>query len=290
MKLNKKYLAPLCSLLVTGGLLVSIAVLTLGSSFGWFSNNDKVSASGISVSSVSPYNMGQTLVTFTYDADGNITGETELSDKAAAELFSGMLPTNKRTVYLRVRNSEKAAMSLEILLSAPSKYDESTDNGSDSEFVKDNLYHYFGSQIRISEIAAFDKAGNGGKGSLGTSYCTVKGTNNAYLLTMPATDSNSNSNYQGTGGTPNTGFSEPYDFSKASQKKLTSAIPIPAAIDDEKPSYTYYAITFEFVDNGKVQNAYINFGSSAKGVTAPESGYRLSRTLLCWYSEAETQE
>lgn len=287
MKLNKKYLAPLCSLFVTGGLLLTIGVLVMGSSFGWFSNNDRVTASGLSVSSISPYNMEQTLVTFTYDTDGNITGETELSREAAAELFSGMLPTNKRTVYLRVQNKEKTAMSLEILLSAPSKYNESTDTGSDSEFVKDDLYHYFGSQIRISEIAAFDKAGNDGKGSLGTSYCTVKGTNNAYLLTMPATDSNSNSNYQGTGGTPNTGFSEPYDFSKASQKKLTSAIPIPAATNDEEPSYTYYAITFEFVDNGKVQNAYINFGSSAEGVAAPESGYKLSRQLLCQYSAAQ---
>lgn len=284
MKLNKKYLAPLCSLLVTGGLLVSIAVLTLGSSFGWFSNNDKVSASGISVSSVSPYKTAQAL----YVKDEATGTLTPLGETANTTLFSKMLPGNKQTVYLEVQNTDNVDLELELLLSAPNN---STSGGTDSGYADGTNYYYLGTQMRVSEIklATCTKSGDTitCTGTSGNDLRAVSGAN-AYLLTIPD-DAFYPDGLQETAATAK----QIQDaFAQASQKKLTNSNT--AKILVENGETVYLAITFEFVENNQVQNPYIDFGNkdvaNTNSETADRANYVLTRTLLCWYSEAETQE
>ena len=261
MKLNKKYLAPLCSLFVTGGLLITIAVLTLGSSFGWFSNNDKVSASGISVSSVSPYKTEQKL----YVQNDAKNGLVELSTAADAKsFFSGMVPNDTKTVYVAITNNEETALNVELLLSAPNESDEVcvTNNG---------LKYYFGSQIKISTIQLSDATGAITDATdLRTTSLKESKIGEAYLLTMPKSFYDVESGLQGVG------VSAEYNFTTASQKKISEAVEVTAG------ATVYVAVTFEFVENGQVQNPYINFGA-ATNEDGTTNG-TLSRQLLCWYN------
>ena len=267
MKLNKKYLAPICSLFVTGGLLITIAVLTLGSSFGWFSNNDKVSASGISVSSVSPYQTSQVMCQL---VDGSLVP----MDGTALDVLSGMVPGDTQTAYVRIENKELAALNMELLLSAPR---EGISDTVVTETVDGTTnYYYFGSQIRVTSIRTCNVSGT----ASGNELRIVHGKD-AFLLTMPdgfyTGDTTSDEVKQGVGVTAE------YDFSTAAQKKLTGAITVPAATKDADtgdvtPGVIYLAITFEFAENGQEQNPYIGFGTgSSRGA--------LSRQLLCWYTE-----
>ena len=45
----------------------------------------------------------------------------------------------------------------------------------------------------------------------------------------------------------------------------------------------YIAITFEFAENGQVQNPYIDFGTAGD-----HADCKLERDILCWYSQATT--
>lgn len=268
MKLNKKYLAPICSLFVTGGLLITIAVLTLGSSFGWFSNNDKVSASGISVSSVSPYQTSQVMCQL-------VNGSLVPMDGTTLDVLSGMVPGNTQTAYVRIENQELAALNMELLLSAPR---EGVSDTVVTETVDGTTnYYYFGSQIRVTSIHTCNVSGT----ASGNDLRIVHGKD-AFLLTMPDSfytgdDKTSDEVKQGVGVTAE------YDFSTAAQKKLTRAITVPAATKDADtgdvtPGVIYLAIDFQFAENGQEQNPYIEFGTGNSSGT-------LSRQLLCWYSE-----
>ena len=283
MKLNKKYLAPLCSLFVTGGLLLTIGVLVMGSSFGWFSNNDRVTASGLSVSSISPYKTTENL----YMLDEETNQLVKLENVGSTTLFSNMLPTDQRTVYLEVTNNESdTPLSLDVLLSAPNN---TTNGGTDSGYSDENGYYYFGSQIRITNIQISDSTGALSNDAT-ANICAVDGTTQAYLLTIPAVDGE-NSFYdenglQGVGATANQITAA---FQNASQKKLTDAnsITVPAG------ETVYIAFTFEFVENNQVQNPYIDFANKA-GITAEDTAKELerkncvlTRELLCQYSAAQ---
>ena len=273
MKLNKKYLAPLCSLFVTGGLLLSIVVLVMGSSFGWFSNNDKVSATGISVSSISPFKTEEML----YMEDPNTAGKlVPLQDYANATVFSAMLPGNQRTVYLRVYNEESDTdLSLDLLLSAPST---STDSG----YAENDQHYYFGTQVRVSKIAlaactvtVTDGVESVTRQSVSdTDLCTLTGSQK-FLLTMP--DAFYTNGVQGVGATA-TQVSDA--FAAASQKMLTGSDAITVAAEGT----VWIAITFEFVENGQVQNPYIDFANKSSE-DATKAGFVLTREILCRYGE-----
>lgn len=266
MKLNKKYLAPLCSLFVTGGLLLSIAVLTLGSSFGWFSTNDKVSATGISVSSVSPYDTDESLWMLNEDKNALVTFDNSL--------FAGMCPADQRTVFLKVVNNEGVDLTLDLLLSAPIK--DTTDTGYADENTG-NIWYYLGTQMRVVNVQISDS--NGTISDTAVNYCALTGSN-AFLLTIP--DANGTSFYtdgkQGVGATTAQIESA---FAAAAQKKMTQpptdGEPITIAANKGE---VYIAITFEFAENGQVQNPYIDFGTEGD-----HAGYKLERDILCWYSE-----
>lgn len=269
MKLNKKYLAPICSLFVTGGLLITIAVLTLGSSFGWFSNNDKVSASGISVSSVSPYNTDQQLCVL---EDGTLT---PLGEDADPVLLSDLTPDATKTVYVRIQNNEDSPLNLELLLAAPTLIGEYVSETTTSGNTTVTNYYYFGSQIRISDIRTCNVSGT----ASGNDLRIVHGKD-AFLLTMP--DSFYSGDVTKDTVTQGVGVTSPYQGTP-SQKKLTGAITVPAATKDADtgdvtPGVIYLAIDFQFAENGQEQNPYIGFGTgSSRGA--------LSRQLLCWYTE-----
>ena len=260
MKLNKKYLAPLCSLFVTGALLISILVLSLGKSFGWFARNERVSATGLSVSAVSPYKTEQTLC-----MQGNNGTLVPINDEAAAGLFSDLLPGGSVTVYLKISHSEDVALSTALLLSAPTAQTDSAVRTDEA----DPNYYYFGSQIRVKSILPCNENGVVADGS-DQDLRIVQGKE-AFLLTLP------DSFYTGdvTKDTVKQGVGTPtaYDFSTASLKQLTEEIEVAAG------ATVYLAITFEFVENDQVQNPYINFGAAGQGT--------LSRQLLCHYTKAE---
>jgi hypothetical protein len=68
-------------------------------------------------------------------------------------------------------------------------------------------------------------------------------------------------------------------FAAASQKMLTGS----DAITVEASESVWIAITFEFAENGQVQNPYIDFGTEGD-----HAGYKLERDILCWYNQATT--
>ena len=263
MKLNKKYLAPLCSLFVTGTLLISIAVLSLGRSFGWFARNELVLASGISVSSISPHKTEQVLCTL--ESNGTLV---PLSDETAASLFSDLVPGESVTVYLKIFNPESVALNTDLLLSAPT---ELTDTPARADET-DPDYYYFGSQIRVKSILPCNENGVIAEGE-GQDLRIVQGKE-AFLLTMP------NSFYTGdvTKDTvkQGVGVTAAYDFSTDMPKQLTNEIEIAAG------ETVHLAITFEFVENDQSQNPYIHFGVASAG-----SNGTLSRRLLCRYTEVQ---
>lgn len=260
MKLNKKYLAPLCSLFITGALLISILVLSLGKSFGWFARNERVSATGLSVSTVSPYKTEQTLC-----MQGNNGTLAPLNEETAASLFSNLLPDETATVYLKIFNSEDIALSTTLFLSAPTALTD----GAVRTDETDLNYYYFGSQIRVKSILSCNENGVVAEGN-SQDLRIVQGKE-AFLLTM------SDSFYTGdvTKDTVKQGVGTPtaYDFSTTSPKQLTAEIEVAAG------ATVYLAITFEFAENGQVQNPYINFGTAGQGT--------LSRQLLCHYAKPE---
>ena len=263
MKLNKKYLAPLCSLFITGALLISILVLSLGNSFGWFARNEKVSASGLSVSTFSSYKTEQVLCML--ESNGTLV---PLNDETAASLFSDLVPGESVTVYLQIFNAEDIALNTTLLLSAPTAL---TDNAVRTD-ESDPNYYYFGSQIRVKSILPCDKNGVVAEGN-SQDLRIVQGKQ-AFLLTMPDSfytgDVTKDTVKQGVGTTT------AYDFSTALPKTLTKDIEIAAR------ATVYLAITFEFAENGQVQNPYINFGAASA-----DSPGTLSRQLLCHYTKAE---
>ena len=263
MKLNKKYLSQLCSLFVTGALLISIVALVLGKSYGWFARNERVSATGLSISTVSPYKTEQVLCM--PESSGTLV---PLNDETAASLFSNLLPGESVTVYLKIFNSEDIALSTTLLLSAPTALTDSAVRTDET----DPNYYYFGSQIRVKSILPCNENGvvTGGNDQ---DLRIVQGKE-AFLLTMSDSfyigDVTKDTVKQGVGTTT------AYDFSTASPKQLTEEIEVAAG------TTVYLAITFEFVENGQVQNPYINFG-----VAGTASQGALSRQLLCHYTKTE---
>ena len=131
---------------------------------------------------------------------------------------------------------------------------------SDSVYVESGLYHYLGTQIRLNSIM-----------KSGSDVLALTGTDK-YLL--PLEDSMYN------GGLQPTGISEVYDFSASTNAQLANTITL--ASDAEAT----FALEFEFVDNGEVQNAYISFADSNSG-DAVKASLALSRTLICYYDFAE---
>lgn len=239
--MKSKYLAPLISASLTGFMLIVALLAMFSPTLGWFATNKSVSASGLSVTSV-----------------GIPKTEQEIID-GGEDIFAEMMPGERRSVTLRVKNLSGKPIIFRLHMSAPTE-------ASDSVYVEDGLWHYFGTQVRLNSV----KIGDSDTDSL-----ILEGADK-YLL--PLEDS------QYTGGLPPTalefGSGDGYDFSSLSESQLTDAINLASG---EEITLT---LEFEFVDNGEVQNAYISFADHSSG-DAVKASLNLSRTLICYFDFAE---
>ena len=211
-------------------LLLSIFVF-FNDSLGWLASNDNVFAQGITVSA-------QGLP----DADVYLKIDEERVEENAADLFSNLMPGQKFYFKFCVKNNSDSKIAFRIAMAAPDP------NGNqDTAIVADDLYHYFGTQIRINSIK------NGSDNLL-----TLSGSER-YLLPL---DDNLY-----TGGLPPTAINGKYDFSTLKERNLTDEVVVDAN------SEIFLVVEMEFVDNNTLQNAYMNFGK--------EEGQTLARTLIC---------
>ena len=144
-------------------------------------------------------------------------------------------------------------------------------------------YYYFGTQVRVSKIALANCTVTETDGAesvvlqcvADTDLCTLTGAQK-FLLTMP--DAFYTNGVQGVGATEAQVNSA---FAAASQKMLTGSDAITVAAKGT----VWIAITFEFVENGQVQNPYIDFANK-NSEDETKKGFVLTREILCRYGEA----
>ena len=233
--MKTKYFAPLLSIVLTGFMLAVALLAMFSPTLGWFATNKSVSASGLGVTSI-----------------GIPKTEQEIID-GGEDVFAEMMPGERRSVTLRVKNLSGKPIIFRLYMSAPTA-------GSDSVYVESGLYHYFGSQIRLNSIT-----------ESGVDILAATG-NERYLLTLD------DSFY--TNGLQPTGIDTEYNFASATDKQLSNVISL--APNEEKT----FVLEFEFVDNGEVQNAYISF-ANGNSSDALKASLNLSRTLICYFDFAE---
>lgn len=242
LNIKKEYIMPLTSLVVVGTALVLALSMFFNSSLGWLAKNDAVEANGMNVS-----------VRGVPDIDQYITvGGVRVSEDAT-NIFSALRPENnynKVEFQLHVINKTDEPINFQLFMAAPKE-------SNDTPYVVDGLYHYFGTQIRINSIKNSD-----------SDVLSLVG-NDRYLLTLD------NALYIGdSSNLPPTAINQEYDFNSLTEKTLTGVIEISAG--DE----LILDFELEFVDNGTLQNAYIDFGNPNAEDTA-KAALRLSRTLVC---------
>ncbi|MBQ3015874.1 MAG: hypothetical protein IJD79_03735 [Clostridia bacterium] len=177
----------------------------------------------------------------------------EIIDASNSEIFSGLRPGDTVTLELHIKNKSDSTIALKLLMAVPTEND-------DIPYVADGLYHYLGSQIRINSIL-----------KSGTDILATTDYDN-YLLPL------SDDKY--TDGLPPTSIDEEYDFSTLSERVLIDEAKI------ENGAEVIFDITFEFVDNNTLQNAYIEH-SASDSEDAEKSALNLSRKLICDYSFSE---
>ena len=239
--IKKQYIAPLLSLVLTALFIIFLIFMMFDNTLAWFSNNKTADATGMSITALGAPETEQYLI-----IDG------QKVDKNAADLFSSLVPGEKVSFQLYVKNNTDKDIILCLYLASPTEND-------DTPYIKDGLYHYFGSQIRINSVK---------KGENEILYLS---NNDRYLLTLD------NELYIGEGKTlPPTAISSQYDFSSTGEKTLADAIKI-----DSNGELTL-DIELEFVDNGISQNPYAEFGNESASDETKKL-LKLSRTLICYF-------
>lgn len=239
--IKKQYIAPLLSLAVTALFIIFLVFMMFDNTLAWFSNNGKSDASGMGITSLGAPETEQYLIIDGERVNGNAT-----------DLFSSLVPGEKVSFQLYVKNNTDKGIIFLLSMASPSQND-------DTPFIKDGLYHYFGSQIRINSVK------NGENEILALSG------NNRYLLTLE------DNLYIGNGNSlPPTSTSSEYDFSSAKEKTLCAPIKINANGE------LILDIELEFVDNGISQNPYAEFGNESASDETKKL-LKLSRTLICYF-------
>ena len=236
MKSKTKYCAPLISMIVTLGVLITSVFALFGTSLGWFSSNTSAGASGISI------NVKGVPLTEEYFVINGVR-----ADENATDIFSDLRPGQTVTADLHIKNNDDEAIRFTLIMSAPGEE-------NDTPYVKNDLYYYFGSQIRLNSIT-----------QNGTDKLILSGRNK-FLLPL------SESLYKG--GMQPTSIGSEFDFSTLSSTALMNTIEIAAGEE------LVFTLSFEFVDNGENQNAYIYFGNP---LDEEKASLNLSRTLICEY-------
>ncbi len=255
-KLKKEYFASLLSVIVVGAVLVVALYTFYDNSLAWFSNNKEVMAQGMSVVSRGAPKLATKLNNF----KRNGVAVTDASNP-----FTELIPGNIVTFDIVVTNQSKEDVNLRLLMAAPNS---TTDRG----YVADGNYYYFGTQFRINSI----KIGESDK-------LTAVGRE-SFLLTLPDPDTangNDDEPYTSKNGKllPPTSIDASLTFTNQADKALTSAILLAA-----ETSLTF-TVEIEFVDNGTVQNDYINFGATA--AEDEEKKEPFSRTFICFAEFAD---
>ena len=233
--INKECLRSFSSLMLIGIILILAMCVFFKGSLAWVAVNDNVSAQGIDIA-----------VRGLPDADVYLMIDDVRVDESAIDLFSDMLPGEKVHFKIGIKNNTDGKILFRISIAPPTV-------AQDTAYVIDDLYHYFGSQIRINSIK------NGSDDLL-----TLSGAD-CYLLPLAdALYSN---------GVPPTALDSEYDFSLLEERDLTEELKIDAEGE------IFLDVELEFVDNNTLQNAYIDFGKA--------EGQTLARTLRCYLFYAE---
>lgn len=264
-KTIKSLIYKAASLLLLSIFLCTSVFIYLQKSFGWFSDNDEVSASGISVQSGTGAAIDIAMSYAKFDgsktaAEIKALTYTNIGTTASAPIFNQLSPGDKIALKLSFTNNESTVRYLSLSMLAPTAKNETpiitsvtTSGGTTAP-----RYHYFGSQVRINSVsvnADFDPT---------------------YLLkTAEILDENNKP----------TGFQQTYiENNESVFTGLTDTALVPytqgasnnVALAGEGAT-TDVIIVFEFVDNSTIQNAYINFGSQA--------GQLCQRTLYCTFED-----
>lgn len=171
-------------------------------------------------------------------------------EETASNLFSNLIPGKIIRFSLYVKNNTDYDIDFQLIMQAPSA-------NNDAPYVIDGLYHYMGTQIRINSVKNGDEE-----------ILALDG-NDRYLLKLEPTL------YVGEDASlPPTSIDFEYDFSLEADRNLIHPIKIPGNGE------VTLDIEMEFVDNGLLQNPYIEYGAS--NASDPQKALLvLSRTLLC---------
>ena len=241
------------SLLLLAIFLCTSVFIYLQKSFGWFSDNTEVSASGLSVQSSEGLNVEATFKDPTDAPNSAVKPNIDSTNNLVS--FSDLHPGNKVYVYLELANKEAVPVNVTLSLKAPTADDEVAVVTTEDGVQK---YTYFGAHIRINYMKLGSSTGE-------DQMLNLTGTEK-YLLDYEAGDTNE---------FHDTLFSAPYEFSTATNKQLTDQIYLAASGTDG--SVVRLLLEIEFVDNKTVQNPLIDFGKNDEVCT---------RMIICTTEEA----
>ena len=246
-KTIKSLIYKAASLLLLAIFLCTSVFIYLQKSFGWFSDNTEVSASGLSVQSSEGLDVEATFKDPT-SAPGtavkpNITTGNQVS-------FLDLHPGNIMYVNLELKNNEAVPVNVTLSLKAPTEND-------DFAIVTEEGYTYFGAHIRINSMKL------GEEEKMLDSLVGDDRYTKPYLLDYAPDD---------TDEYHNTFFPSAYNFEgNTTDKLLTKEIYIAAN------STVTLVLEIEFVDNEMVQNPLIDFGAV--------EGQVCTRMLICTTEE-----
>ena len=111
--MDKKYIAPLSSLIIAGVLLAVAVFLFFGNSLAWFSAVTDVGSGGMQVSAQGVPSVDQYLM-----VDGVRVGGT------AEHLFSGLTPGDTVSVSLVIKNESDRAILADVMIAPPAAEDD----------------------------------------------------------------------------------------------------------------------------------------------------------------------
>lgn len=231
-KLKKEYFASLLSVIVVGAVLVVALYTFYDNSLAWFSNNKEVMAQGMSVVSRGAPKLA-------------ISVDNVVEDGTRDHKFTNLTPGDTVTFTISVTNKSGEPIDLRLLLGAP-RQGFSTPYIVQTAEPNVQQYHYFDTQIRINSVKLTQGTGDS---ATTTEKLTLTGIDR-YLMTVEE------SLY--TDGLQPTWINGEFDFAGATDKVLSGDNAIQLA-DNETVTFT---LELEFVDNGQLQNAYIDFNNS----------------------------
>ena len=286
-KTIKSLIYKAASLLLLAIFLCTSVFIYLQKSFGWFSDNTEVSASGLSVQSSEGLDVR---AEFAEPGEGGGYIVPDIQDAENLNAFNNLLPGQTCTVYLKVSNYTTSNVKVSLSLAAPSDSDETPIiHDANGNVVSVSALptphdgykvHYFGSQLRINSVTYvegdIESDGEGNTIAVNSDINALSGQAQYLLETTLITDTDMQTTYT----------SELITLSSLGNKKLTTDFVLPAAASTAETDATYavLAIEVEFVDNRDVQNAYIDFGVP---ITIGETTFTpvCHRTIICTTEE-----